>query len=235
MTRQQFQEMTQDLLDRTSFTTRQALSAAGMTWNDIERVLLVGGSSRMPGVVEMLRQLSGKEPDCSVSPDEAVAHGAALHAGLLLSRQEGVTPQFQIRNVNSHSLGVVAMKGETKERRNAILIPRNTPLPVVARRIFKTQRKGQRSIRVDIIEGESMSPEDCSPLGKCTVRDLSPDLPAQTPIEVTFRYDTSGRLTVNVKVAGTDKQLSHELVRENSLTMEQLKMWRQYISGVPVP
>ena len=80
-----------------------------------------------------------------------------------------------------------------------------------------------------------MSPEDCSPLGKCTVRDLSPDLPAQTPIEVTFRYDTSGRLTVNVKVAGTDKQLSHELVRENSLTMEQLKMWRQYISGVPVP
>jgi molecular chaperone DnaK len=234
MSRQQFQEMTQDLLDRTAFTTRQALTAAGMTWNDIERVLLVGGSSRMPGVVEMLRQLSGKEPDCSVSPDEAVAHGAALHAGLLLSQQEGVKPQFQIRNVNSHSLGVVAMKGETNERRNAILIPRNTRLPVLARRVFKTQRAGQRSIRVDIIEGESMSPDDCSQLGKCTVRDLPANLPAQTPIEVTFRYDTSGRLTVNVKVAGTDKQLSHELVRENSLTADQLRIWRQYISGVPV-
>ena len=116
-------------------------------------MLLVGGSSRMPAVVEMLTQLSGKQPDCSVSPDEAVAHGAALHAGLLLAFHAGKSPSFHIRNVNSHSLGVVAMDAKTRRPRNAILIPRNTPLPVVARRVFKTQKSGQKSILVQIVEG----------------------------------------------------------------------------------
>lgn len=232
MPRSTFHEITQDLLVRTSFTTRQTLQAAGLTWDDIDRVLLVGGSSRMPAVVDMLRQLSGKEPDCSVSPDEAVAHGAALHAGLLLEHYEGKSPSFRIRNVNSHSLGVVATDAKTKRQRNAILIPRNTPLPVVARRVFKTQRAGQKSILVQIVEGESASPDDCSQLGKCSVRNLPVDLPAQTPIEVRFRYEENGRLTVLVQVEGTQKALSHEINRENSLTQDQLDSWRKYISGV---
>jgi molecular chaperone DnaK len=232
VTRQTFHELTQDLLDRTSFTTKQTLLAAGLTWADIDRVLLVGGSSRMPAVVEMLKQLSGMEPDCSVSPDEAVAHGAALHAGLLLAHHEGKSPEFHIKNVNSHSLGVVAMDATTKRSRNAILIPRNTPLPVVARRIFKTQKAEQRSILVQIVEGESLSPDDCSALGKCSVRDLPPSLPAQTPIEVRFRYEENGRLTVVVKIEGTDKALKHEIMRENSLTEEQLNSWRKYVSGL---
>ena len=79
-----------------------------------------------------------------------------------------------------------------------------------------------------------MSPDDCSQLGKCTVRDLPPNLPAQTPIEVQFRYEENGRLTVTVHVSGADTQLEHELARENSLTAEQLKSWRNYISGLPV-
>ena len=232
VTRQQFQDMTKDLLDRTSFTTRQTLQAAGLEWKDVDRVLLVGGSSRMPAVVEMLRQLSGKEPDCSVSPDEAVAHGAALHAGLILSYHQGKAPSFHIRNVNSHSLGVVAMDAKTRRPRSAILIPRNTPLPVVARRVFKTQKSGQKSILVQIVEGESLSPDDCSQLGKCSVRDLPADLPAQTPIEVRFRYEENGRLTVTVQVEGTGKHLQHEITRENSLTQEQLDSWRQYVSGL---
>jgi molecular chaperone DnaK len=232
VTRQQFHEMTQDLLDRTAFTTRQTLQAAGLEWKDIDRVLLVGGSSRMPGVVEKLRELSGRDPDCSVSPDEAIAHGAALHAGILLAYHEGKSPSFHIRNVNSHSLGVVAMDVKTKRPRNAILIPRNTPLPVVARRVFKTQKQGQRSILVQIVEGESMSPDDCSPLGKFAVRDLPSNLPAQTPIEVRFRYEENGRLTVLVRVEGTDNELKHELSRENTLTKEQLDSWRKYVSGL---
>jgi len=182
--------------------------------------------------VEMLRQLSGKEPDCSVSPDEAVAHGAALHAGLILAYHQGKSPSFRIRNVNSHSLGVVAMDAKTRRPRNAILIPRNTPLPVVARRVFKTQKASQKSILVQIVEGESLSPADCSQLGKCSVRDLPPDLPAQTPIEVRFRYEENGRLTVSVQVEGTGKNLQHEITRENSLTQEQLDSWRQYVSGL---
>ncbi|MFO0903335.1 MAG: Hsp70 family protein [Pirellulales bacterium] len=232
VTRQKFQEMTQDLLDRTAFTTRQTVQAAGLEWKEIDRVLLVGGSTRMPAVIDMLRQLSGREPDCSVSPDEAVAHGACLHAGILLARHHGDAPRFQIRNVNSHSLGIVATETETKRPRNAIVIPRNTPLPVTAKRVFRTQKAGQRSIKVQIVEGESMSPDDCSQLGRCTVRDLPPNLPAQTPIDVKFRYEENGRLTVTVHVSGTDKQLEHELTRENSLTTEQLASWRKYISGL---
>ena len=235
VTRQQFQDLTRDLLDRTTFTTRQTLEAAGLTWEQIDRILLVGGSSRMPAVVEMLRALSGKEPDCSVSPDEAVAHGAALHAGLLLAKQHGRPPSFRIRNVNSHSLGVVATDAKTRRQRNAILIPRNTPLPVAARRIFKTQKTGQRSILVRIVEGESLSPEDCSQLGKCSVRNLPPNLPLQTPIEVRFRYEENGRLTVNVRVEGTKAELQHELTRENSLTQDHLDSWRKYVSGLEPP
>ena len=233
VSRQQFLEMTQDLLDRTAFTTRQTLQAAGLNWEQIDRVLIVGGSSRMPAVVEMLKQLSGKEPDCSVSPDEAVAHGAALHAGLLLDRFAGKSPTFSVRNVNSHSLGVVATDTKTKRQRNAILVPRNTPLPVAAKRVFKTQKTGQRSILVQIVEGESASPDDCSQIGKCSVRNLPANLPAQTPIEVRFRYHENGRLAIQVNVQGTDKELHHEITRENSLTQDQLDSWRQYISGLP--
>ncbi|QDU93373.1 Hsp70 family protein [Lignipirellula cremea] len=233
ITREMFHEITQDLLDRTAFTTRQTLQAAGLEWSDIDRVLMVGGSTRMPAVADMLQKLSGKAPDCSVSPDEAVAHGAALHAGLLLDRHEGISPAFKIKNVNSHSLGVVATDAQTKRKRNAILIPRNTPLPVTAKRVFKTQKAGQKSILVQIVEGESASPDDCSEIGKCSVKDLPHDLPAKTPIEVRFRYEENGRLTAMVRVEGASSQLHHEITRENSMTREQLDSWRGYISGLP--
>ena len=232
VTRDKFEEITRDLLDRTEFTTRQTLQAAGLSWDDIEMVLVVGGSTRMPQVSDMLRRLTGKEPDRSVSADEAVAHGAALRAGLLMAESQGERPAFKIRNVNSHSLGVVATDRKTKRHRNAILIPRNTPLPVTARRTFRTQRDGQKSILVQIVEGESASPEDCSQLGKCVVRDLPLMLKAQTPIDVRFRYLENGRLTIMVKVEGTDKQLKHEMARENSLSAEQLESWRKYIESV---
>lgn len=235
VTREKFQSMTQDLLDRTAFTTRQTLQAAGLQWGQIDRVLLVGGSTRMPAVVDLIRSLSNKDPDRSVSPDEAVAHGAALHAGLLLSKHHGVAPNFKVRNVNSHSLGVVATDSATRRPRTAVVIPRNTRLPVTSKRVFRTQKLGQRSILVQIVEGESMTPEDCSQLGKCSVRDLPANLPARTPIEVQFKYEVNGRLTVQVRVEGTDKELRSEIMRENSLSPEQLKKWRAHISGVPAP
>lgn len=229
ITRAQFEEMTRDLLDRTAFTTRQTLQAAGLKWTDIDRVLLVGGSTRMPAVCDMLQSITGKELDRSISPDEAVAHGAAIHAGLLLERHRGQSPRVTIKNVNSHSLGVVARDSATQRQRNAILIPRNTSLPVTAKRIFKTHKASQKSILVQIVEGESASPDDCSQIGKCSVRALPPNLPADTPIEVRFDYADNGRLTVKVSCAG--KELSHEIQRDNSLTAEQLASWRQYISG----
>jgi molecular chaperone DnaK len=233
VTRQQFEEATQDLLDRTRFTTAQALQAAKLEWSDIERVLLVGGSTRMPMVHEMLEQLSGKKPDDSVAADEAVAHGAALHASLILARRAGMPESFKIRNVNSHSLGVVGVESLTRRRRNGILIPRNTPLPVTAKRIFKTTKANQRSIRVDIVEGESQSADDCTPIGHCSVRDLPPNLPAQHPVEVLFHYQPNGRLMVRITVPNTTNQVATEIVRENSLPKEHMDGWRQYICNQP--
>jgi molecular chaperone DnaK len=185
----------------------------------------------MPMVYQMLQRLTSKEPNRSVSADEAVAHGAALRAGWLQAKGQGGQPHFNIKNVNSHSLGVVASDPQTGRQRNAILIPRNTPLPVIAKRIFKTQKAEQQSILVQVVEGENNNPDDCSRIGKCTVRDLPPGLSAQTSIEVQFRYEENGRLAITVKVAGTDKQLRHEITRENSLTQDQLDCWRKYIMG----
>lgn len=234
LTRQCFQEITQDLLDRTAFTTRQTLSAAGLKWDDIDSILLVGGSSRMTAVGDMLAQLSGKMPYTTVSADEAVAHGAALHAGLLLTKARGQTPHFKVKNVNSHSLGAVGTDPRTLRPRTAIVIPRNTPLPVAARRIFKTEKADQRSVLIRIVEGESTSPGDCIQIGRCTVRDLPAGLPANTPVEVKFCYQENGRLTVTVRVKDTDIKIKYSVTRENSLSQLQLDSWRKFVVGLSV-
>jgi molecular chaperone DnaK len=230
VSRQQFEEVTQDLLDRTRFTTVQTLKAAGLEWKDLDRILMVGGSTRMPMVRQMIHALFGKEGDSSVAADEAVAHGAALQAGLILSKAQGQKGNFRIKNVNSHSLGVVGMDPQTKRRRNGILIPRNTPLPATARRTFRTQKTNQQSVVVKIVEGESPSADDCNPLGKCTVQNLPPNLPARSEVDVFFNYQTNGRLTVRVSVPGAEQEAETEIVRENSLPKEHLDGWRRYIA-----
>jgi molecular chaperone DnaK len=230
LNRQEFEEATQDLVDRTRFTTLQTVKSAGLDWHDVDRVLLVGGSTRMPMVRDMLRKLSGKEPDTSVAADEAVAHGAALHAGWIIARNQGRPPTFKIKNVNSHSLGVVGLDPQTKRRRNGILIPRNTSLPVSAKRSFRTHKDDQRTILVQIVEGESPSADDCNPLGKCSVADLPPRMPARSPINVHFDYQANGRLKVRVSVPGTTREVETEIVRENSLPKEHLDGWRRFIA-----
>ena len=232
VTRGQFEELTRDLLDRTAFTTSETLKAAGLAWSDLDRVLLVGGSTRMPAIGEMLKELSGSEPDRTVSPDEAVAHGAALHAGVLLARHAGRSPSFKIANVNSHSLGVAATDRKTGRPRTATLIPRNTRLPVTAKRIFHTQKQNQKSILVQIVEGENAIPDACSQVGRCSIRSLPAELAARTPVEGCFRYLENGRLTVYVAIEGIGKRVKHELLRENSLSQEVLDSWRKYISGL---
>ena len=232
ITREEFLRMTQDLLDRTDFTVRQTMKQANMKWSDIDRVLLVGGSTRMPAVYDMLHGLSGNTPDNSLSPDEAVAHGAAIRSAMLLDHFSETIPIQSIRNVNSHTLGVVANEVETGLPQVVQLIPRNTPIPVNSRRIFRTHKADQESILVQIVEGESKNPTDCSQIGRCTIWDLPENLPIGTPIEVKFGYMENGRLTIKVKVGGEDRRaFRYELKRPNGLTEEQLESWREYISG----
>jgi molecular chaperone DnaK len=231
VTRQKFEEMTFDLVDRTRFTTRQAVKAANLDWGQIDRLLMVGGSSRMPMIREMLRQLYGREPDVSVSADEAIAHGAALRAGLILARSQGEPEPFAIKNVNSHSLGVVGTDPATGRKRTGVLIPRNTTLPVAKERVFKTSKPGQDSVLVQIVEGESPQPEHCTPIGRCAIRNLPPNLPAETPVYVRFVYGSDGRLKVFVRVGDSKHQASQEIARQNSMSQEQLDSWREKVAG----
>ena len=232
VTREQFEEMTANLLERTSYTSRQLLGVAGLEWKDVQRVLLVGGSTRMPMVPRMLQALSGIQPDRTVNPDEAVARGAALYAGHLLARRAGGGSRstFEVTNVNAHSLGVEGIDADTLRKKNVVLIPRNTPLPARYTERFATKSEGQRSIAIKVLEGESLQPGDCIAIGRTVVRELPSGLPKGWPVEVTFEYGANGRLAVEALVPGTHHQARLELVRETGLSNEGLTRWRQPVS-----
>ncbi len=231
VSRQHFETLTGDLLERTRFTTRNLLKEANLGWKNITRLLLVGGSSRMPMVHKMLEQESGRSVDRSLSFDEAVAHGAAIYAGLILASEAGSDSSVKIRNVNSHSLGVLAKEPGTGRLRNGIMIPRNTPLPATKRAKFKTHRTTQRTVEVNVIEGGDASGNNSTPIGKCVLRDLPPGLPAGTPVEVSFTYLENGRLQVKAKVPGFDKEAILTIERESGLSETGLQEWQQKLKS----
>jgi molecular chaperone DnaK len=239
LTREEFEEATAALLERTKMTTEIVVRQAALTWADIDRVLLVGGSTRMPMVRRMLRELTGKEPEASLNPDEAVAHGAALYAELLAPRDtvsrsdpggEGAAPpQFTVTNVNSHSLGILGSEVETGRKINKILIPKNSPLPQTVTKVFKTFRANQRSVQIKVLEGESDRPEVCTVIGVCAIRDLPADLPAGWPVRVSYSYEANGRLHVSAQLSGHTAGVSADFERENRLPDEDLDMWAHFI------
>ena len=192
-----------DLLDRTAFTTRQTLQAAGLEWaRDRPRA---AGRRIHPHArrgAHAHRNCRGRSRTSSVSPDEAVAHGAALHAGLLLAQHAGRTPQFRIKNVNSHSLGVVATDPKTKRTRQRH--PDSAQHAAAGQRPSGSSRRRSRSNSRSW--SRSSKGESASPARLLADRTLfrarpAPQLPAQTPIEVRFRYLENGRLSIRVKVA----------------------------------
>lgn len=230
ITRQEFEEATNPLLERTRTTTEIVVLQKGLTWDEIDKVLLVGGSTRMPCVSAMLTQLTGKDPDRTVSPDEAVAHGAALYADMLVQKLGLGTGQteFSVTNVNSHSLGVIGIEPGTGRRVNAVMIPKNSALPRMAGRRFKTAKVDQPNIRVTVLEGESELPEACTEVGTCVVRNLPPNLPAGWPIEVRFQYHENGQLEVSARLSGHDSaEVTTEFIRDNSLTDDDLMLWAE--------
>ncbi len=232
VTRSQFEELTADLLDRTAYTTRELLTAAKLEWSQISRLLLVGGSTRMPMVSQMLQQMSGIMPDHTVHPDEAVARGAALYASYLLAKRSDEVPEpaFQVTNVSSHSLGVEGIEQETLRKMNVVLIPRNTPLPAQFTEKFTTKKSDQRSIVVQVLEGESTLPGECTPIGRTVIRNLPAGLPRGWPVEVTFEYAANGRLAVQAVVPGTDRRVALEIEREVGLTSEGMSRWQQPVA-----
>lgn len=234
VSRGEFEEMVGDFVERTETTASLAVRQAGLQWEQIDRILLVGGASRMPMIRRMLRELTGKEPDCSQSPDEAVAHGAALYARELLARETGAeNSSCELVNVNSHSLGVVGVESKTGHTKNVILIPKNTPLPARATRIFKTAKADQRTIRVPVVEGESDRPGDCIALGECVVRGLPPGLSLRTNIEVEYRYAANGRISVVARIPSIRHSAHVEIERNQTANQDDLKTWRARLLGRP--
>jgi len=230
ITRDEFEDLTADLLERTAYTTRQLVAAAKLDWSRVSRVLLVGGSTRMPMVARMLREMTGLGPDHTVHPDEAVARGAALYARFLLAEREGAGAGFEVVNVNSHSLGVEGIDTSTGRKINAVLIPRNTPLPARCTEKFVTKRAGQTSIVVQVLEGESTLPGECTAIGRTAIAGLPDGLPQGWPIEVTFEYGTNGRLNVHALVPGTDREVALEIQRDVGLSEEGISRWSQPVA-----
>lgn len=235
ITRAKFEELTLDLLGRTESTMSLVVKEAGFTWKDIDRILLVGGATRMPAVDSMVRRVTGKNPDRSQSPDEAVAHGAALYARMLMGRKTpGGRDQIELINVNSHSLGVVGINPKTRQRVNAIIIPKNSPLPCCKVKMFQTAEANQPDVMVTVVEGESRQPEHCITLGECVIRDLPSDLPKGSRIEVEYQYAANGRLSVSARIPSTRQSAQVTIERKREAMQGDLESWRRKLCGIDI-
>jgi len=230
LTRQQFESMTEDLVERTMFTAASLLRDAGRKWSDLTRVLLVGGASRMPMIEKALaRQAAGVRIDRSLLSEEPVALGAAIYAGLLLKVGVSPRPAMTVKNVSSHHLGVLAVERATGLPRRKILIPRNTPLPAAGVGVFDTLRDNQRGVIVNVVEGGDQSGNNATRIGKCVVSGLPQGLPAGTPVKVRFDYGINGRLTVTASLPGMMSKATMTLERASGLSEESIAQWRARI------
>ena len=234
VTRATFEELTADLLDRTLMTVNKLLREAQIEFKDLTRLLLVGGSTRMPAVSEMLERETGLQADRSLSPDESVAHGAAIYAGLLMKTGAERINGMSVTNVSSHDLGILGVERDTGRRRRSTMIPRNTQLPIKARKTFPTLRDNQRSVEVNVIEGGDDSGNNSTAIGKCKVRGLPENLPAKTPVQVTFKYGSDGRLTVQASLPTIEKDAKMTIERAAGLSDEAGAEWSSMVeTGIP--
>lgn len=234
LTREKFEFLTEDLIDRTILTTNKVLREAKTEYSDMTRLMLVGGSTRMPKVQEILERETGLQADRSLSPDEAVAHGAAIYAGLLLKTGGERITGMSVTNVSSHDLGILGKERATGRNRRSVMIPRNTSLPVKARKKFSTFRDNQTSVEVNVIEGGDDSGNNSTPIGRCIIDGLPSGLPAKTPIEVTFKYQANGRMQVSAKLPSINKDAALTIQRAAGLDQETIDKWKERVAqGLP--
>ena len=235
LTRGDFERMTADLLQRTKDTTELVLQQAGINPDDLNEVVLVGGSTYMPVVEQMLREVCRTQPSRELMPESAVAEGAAIHAAILEAREtggEGRMAQTVLKrlravntsDVNSHSLGVKITDPANRTRKiNHIMIPRNTAIPYEKRQQFVTTSPNQQRIHVYILEGEAADPEACTLIGDFQIVNLPPNLPAGSPVEVTYRYDANGRIHAEAREVTSNKAAATEVVRDSGLDDQGLE------------
>ncbi len=244
LSRGEFEQMTSDLLTRTRVVAQLVVrNQAKLGWDQIDRVLLVGGSTRMPMVKRMLRELTGAEPDDSLDADQVVAQGAAIHAAILAAKaDEGELAlaedlKKELREVepiavNSHSLGVVAV--HEGERINAVLIPKNTQLPAAASQVFQTRHASATAIRVKVLEGEAPEAEHNIQIGECCITGLPPGLPQGSPVQVRVAYDANGRVSVMALDMTHGRFAQAEIERQNRLTEEDIEREAAFVNSLDI-
>ncbi|QDT65515.1 Hsp70 family protein [Calycomorphotria hydatis] len=232
LTREDFERMTSDLLQRTYDTTSLVIQQAEVDPKTLDEVLLIGGSTYMPIVENMLKDICGRIPSRELLPEAAVAQGAAIHAAILEAKQAGgegrmadaVIKRLSAVNtvdVNSHSLGVkISASHDRTQKVNHIMIPRNTPLPFTKRQRFVTNVDNQQKVHIYILEGEAEDPDACSPIGDFVVTELPKGLPKGSPVDVEYSYDANGRIHANAVEVKGQNAAKTEIVRDSGLDVD---------------
>jgi molecular chaperone DnaK len=213
LTRAKFQELTSDLLERCRSPFELAIKDAGLTTGDLDHVILVGGSTRMPAVQELVQSITGKEPHKGVNPDEVVAMGAAIQAGVL----KGDVKDVLLLDVTPLSLGI-----ETKGGVMTRLIERNTTIPTRRTEVFTTAEDMQPSVEIHVLQGEREMSSYNKTLGKFQLVDLPPAPRGVPQIEVTFDIDANGIVNVSAKDRATSKEQSITITGQSSLSKDQI-------------
>ena len=213
LTRAKFDELTADLVQRTIIPTKKALSDAGLTTNDIDKVLMVGGSSRIPAVNDAVSKLIGKEPHKGINPDECVAIGAAIQAGVL----GGDVKDIVLLDVTPLSLGIETMGGVCTK-----LIERNTTIPTKKSQIFSTAADGQTSVDIHVLQGEREMAKDNKTLGNFMLSGIAPAPRGVPQIEVSFDIDANGIVNVSAKDLGTGQEQKITITASSNLSEEDI-------------
>src|SRR5690606_6174255 len=214
LTRAQFNQMTRDLVEATLGPVRQALADAGLQPHQVDRVLLVGGSTRIPAVQEAVRDLFGKEPHKGINPDECVALGAAIQAGVLAGEVRDVV----LLDVTPLSLGIETLGGVFTK-----LIERNTTIPTSKKQIFSTAADNQTTVEIHVLQGERPMAADNITLGRFQLTGIPPAPRGVPQIEVSFDIDANGIVHVSAKDLGTGKQQSITITSRGSLSEEEIQ------------
>ena len=213
LTRAKFNEMTADLVEATMGPVRQAMKDSGLSMNDIDKILLVGGSTRIPAVQEAIQKFSGKEPFKGINPDECVAMGAALQGGVLGGDVKGLL----LLDVTPLSLGIETMGGV-----NTVIIERNTTIPTKKSQIFSTAADNQTSVEVHVLQGEREFAKDNKTLGMFHLDGILPARRGVPQIEVTFDIDANGIVHVSAKDLGTGKQQEISITASSNMSKEDI-------------